>query len=64
MEKEVEMEREMSKIMTYNVEDFDFYLKVSLCLILTQYMMHVIRKKIWNILKHHLIFLTKMIAAR
>ena len=28
MEKEVEMEREMSKIMAYNVEDFDFYLKV------------------------------------
>ena len=64
MEKEVEMEREMSKIMAYNVEDFDFYLKVSLCLILTQYMMHVIRKKIWNILKHHLIFMTNMIAAR
>ena len=64
MEKEVEMEREMSKIMAYNVEDFDFYLKVSLCLILTQYMIYVIRKKIWNILKHHLIFLTKMIAAR
>ena len=64
MEKEVEMEREMSKIMAYKVEDFDFYLKVSLCLIFTKYMMHVIRKKIWNILKHHLIFLTKMIAAR
>jgi hypothetical protein len=30
MEKEVEMEREMSKIVAYKVEDFDFYLKVSL----------------------------------
>ena len=64
MEKEVEIEREMSKIMAYKVEDFDFYLKVSLCLIFTEYMTHVIRKKIWNISKHHLIFLTKMIAAR
>ena len=64
MEKEVEIEREMSKIMAYKVEDFDFYLKVSLCLIFTEYMMDVIRRKIWNISKHHLIFLTKMIAER
>ena len=64
IEKEMEQDRQMSQIMAYKVEDFDFYLKVRFILCLPRIITNIDRKKILSISKHHLISLTKMTAER